>query len=481
MEIPSRSELLAVYNQGPDAVISLFEHLYKIIDTHEQRIKHLEDILSKDSHNSSKPPSTDGFKKGNKRTRSLRRKSTKKPGGQPGHKGSTLKQVTNPDHVIPHHCKGVCSCGQVIFGQPVTGHVKRQVFDIPPSKITVTEHQSDIVRCSCGSVHVADFPLSVTNDVQYGENIKAYSTYLMNYQLLPYERTQELLNDLFGVSLSQGTLVSINQRAGFLLDETIDTIKKNLRSAEVAHFDESGFYINGERQWIHTAGTSDLTYYAFHHKRGYKAMDAIGILPLFKGRAIHDHLLSYFRYDCEHGLCNTHHLRELIFVEERYDQLWAQKLKVHLLAIKDAVENAKLHDKIELPVHVLKKFRYTYNQIVRQGLLENPPPPKSGKRGKTAQGKPRNLLNSLNDFANDTLAFMYDFNVPFDNNLAERDIRMIKLQQKISGCFRSETGALNFCKIRSYISTVRKKGVKVLNALVKIFNTNNPQICLLPE
>jgi transposase len=481
MEIPNRDQLLALYNQGPDAVIALIEMLYKTIDAHEKRIKHLEDILAKDSHNSSKPPSTDGFNKPKKKTKNLRQKSGKKPGGQPGHKGITLKQVAHPDHIISHHCKGSCHCGRELFGQPVTDSIKRQVFDIPPLKIVVTEHQADIVMCACGAIHIADFPSSVTNDVQYGENIKAFSTYLMNYQLLPYERTQELFDDLFGVSLSQGTLASINKRAGNLLYKTNDTIKKSLIVSDVVHFDESGFYINGERQWIHTAGTSQLTYYDFHRKRGQKAMDAIGILPVFKGRAIHDHLLSYFHYDCVHGLCNTHHLRELIFVEERYDQPWAHRLKEHLLAIKNAVENAKSHDKTKLPDYILKKFRSTYKRIVEQGLKANPPPPKSGKRGKTAQGKPRNLLKRLNDFANETLAFMYDFNVPFDNNLAERDIRMIKLQQKISGCFRSETGAINFCKIRSYISTVRKQGKNVLEALTKIFKINNSDICLLPK
>ena len=481
VDIPSREQLLALYNQGPDAVIALIEMLYKTINAHEKRIKHLEDILEKDSHNSSKPPSTDGFKKPKKQTKNLRRKSGKKPGGQPGHKGTTLKQVANPDHTIHYPCKGSCHCGRNLLDQSVTGHIKRQVFDIPPLKISVTEHQADIVRCTCGSIHIADFPPSILNDVQYGENIKAFSTYLMNYQLLPYERTQELFNDIFDVSLSQGTLASINKRAGTLLDKTTDTIKENLMLSDVVHFDESGFYINGERQWIHTAGTSDLTYYDFHHKRGHKAMDAIGILPKFTGRAIHDHFSSYFQYDCDHGLCNAHHLRELIFIEERYNQPWAQKLREHLLTIKDAVENAKSLGKTKLSRDVLKKYRTTYKRIIRQGLKANPPPPKSGKRGKTAQGKPRNLLNRLNDFANETLAFMYDFNVPFDNNLAERDIRMIKLQQKISGCFRSETGALNFCKIRSYISTVRKKGENVLQALAKIFKINNPNICLLAE
>lgn len=406
MEIPSKEQILALYHQGPDAVIALVEMLYKTIDVHEKKIKHLEDILVKNSHNSSKPPSTDGFNKPTKETKNLRRKSGKKPGGQPGHKGTTLNQVANPDHIIPHPCKGHCHCGRDLFAQTVTGQIKRQVFDIPPLKITVTEHQADIVMCTCGTIHIADFPTSVVNDVQYGENIKAYSTYLMNYQLLPYERTQQLFDDLFGASLSQGTLASINKRAGNLLDKTNDTIKESLVLADVVHFDESGFYINGERQWIHTAGTSDLTYYDFHRKRGHKAMDAIGILPVFEGRAIHDHLPSYFLYDCDHGLCNSHHLRELIFVEERYDQPWAHKLKEHLLTIKDAIENAKSHDLTKLPDYRLKKFRSAYKRIVGQGLKANPPPPKSGKRGKTAQGKPRNLLNRLNDFANETLAFM---------------------------------------------------------------------------
>ena len=480
MELPSKEQIRAIYQQGPDAVIALVETLCNIINSHEKRIKHLEDILAKDSHNSSKPPSSDGFKNAAKNN-NLRVKTGKKPGGQPGHKGTTLKQVDNPDHIIPHHCKGSCEkCGSDLADQTVIDFEKRQVFDIPVPKIEVTEHRADIVECSCGEIHQAEFPSSVTNEVQYGETLKAYSTYLMNYQLIPYERTQELLDDLFQAPVSQGTLASINQRTGKLLEHTVESIKDKIINANIAHFDESGFYINGKREWIHTAGTTDLTYYTFHHRRGQEAMDDIGILPSFQGRAIHDHLQAYFTYECDHGLCNTHHLRELIFVDERYDQPWAANLKKHLLDIKDAVENAKAAGKSSLSPYKLKKFRSTYLKLVTQGLQANPPPPKSGKRGKTAQGKPRNLLIRLDGHVNETLAFMYDFKVPFDNNLAERDIRMIKLQQKISGCFRSETGAMNFCRIRSYISTIKKQGHNVLDALKNIFYVNNPDICLLP-
>lgn len=481
MELPTRDQIRAVYHLGPDAVIALTETLCGVIRSHEQRIKHLGDIIAKDSHNSSKPPSSDKPKKASRKVVNSRTKSGKKPGGQPGHPGSTLQKVDTPDHTISYHCEGSCdACGRDLANQAVVDTEKHQVFDIPVPKIEVTEHQADVVRCACGAIHTALFPESAANEVQYGPNVKAYSTYLMNYQLLPYERTKQLFTDLFGISISQGTLFSINQRAATLLEATSSSIHTTLSHAPVVHFDESGLYINGDRQWLHVAGTPDLTYYAVHASRGRKAMDEIGILPEYKGRAIHDHYASYLGYECDHGLCNSHHLRELIFVHERHEQPWANELKKHLLYIKDAVECAQAKGETSLSAIELERFKSKYLKLIEVGFKANPPPPKSGKKGRTAQGKPRNLLTRFNDFADETLAFMYDFEVPFDNNLAERDIRMIKLQQKISGCFRSESGAETFCRIRSYISTIKKQGKNILEALANVFAVNNPQVCLLP-
>lgn len=472
----NRDEIKAVYDRGPEAVIDLVVHLFAII--HEQqvqiasltaRVSELEDRLAKDSHNSSKPPSSDSFKK---KTTSLREPSGKKSGGQPGHTGHTLLKVETPDHVIMHEVTQCLSCGAELSNLAAADYECRQVFDLPPLKLEVTEHRAEIKQCPCcGTCTTGGFPEAVTRSVQYGTGIKALALYLMNYHLLPLRRTSEILEDIFGQAIAEATLA---EAATFCAEELTDTearLKEGLRLAEVGHFDETGMYVCGKRLWLHVASTESLTHYACHPKRGFEATAEIEILPAFTGRAMHDGLRSYFVYECGHALCNAHHLRELTFIEEQFGQAWAGKMKALLREIKRQVGEAKARGEACLEADRIAEFEQRYAEILQQGFAVEATrePPPSGKRGRKRQSKAKNLLDRLSAYRGETLAFMYDFRVPFDNNLAERDLRMMKVQQKISGCFRTGAGATSFCRIRSYVSTMRKQGHNVLTALKSVF------------
>lgn len=477
----NREEIKAIYDQGPEAVIALVERLFEIIEPQQEqiakltaRVKELEDQLAKDSHNSSKPPSSDGF------TRKSRRKgqqSGKKPGGQPGHRGHTLKMVENPDWIIVHSPLQCQFCGGSLEESEVIEIERRQVFDLPEVKLEVVEHRAETKGCRrCQQLTKGEFPANVSNNVQYGERIKARAIYLMDYQLLPFERTSEAMEDLFGASISEGTLEAAVDRCAEELEEVEETIKQGIEKAEVGHFDETGMYVNGKRQWLHVASTKTLTHYGHHEKRGKEAMDEIGILPNFTGRSVHDGLSSYHSYECEHALCNAHHLRELTFIEEQFQQGWAGKMKALLVEIKQCVEQAKQMGAQSLDAATVQKFEQKYQELLNEGFEANPPAVESvalsGKRGRKKQSKAKNLLDRLKKYRQEVLAFMYDFRVPFDNNLAERDLRMMKVKQKISGCFRTIEGAAAFCRIRGYISTLKKQGKNILAAIESIFAGN---------
>jgi transposase len=389
--------------------------------------------------------------------------------------------VAKPDHVIHHGVKACGGCRRSLKAQRPDGWVKRQVFDLPPQRIEVTEHQAEIKVCQhCGHHNQGEFPLDVRQPVQYGSRLKSLSVYLANYQFIPYERQEEFFQDVLRHPISQGTLVHMNQDCSEKLQEAEQAIREGITRAAISHHDESGVYIDKRRQWLHVAGTPHLTAYFTHPKRGKEAMDEMGILPRKNAdsRAIHDHLESYYQYEnCQHGLCNAHHLRELIFVEEEHGQAWAKKMKLLLVRMKNAVDKAKESGKDSLPPRRIRRFERAYDQILREGFKSNPAPvipegaPK--RRGRKKQSKPKNLLDRLDQDRQDVLAFLYDFRVPFDNNQAERDVRMVKTKQKVSGCFRSEQGAKAFCRIRGYISTARKNGVAILEALRRAF-TGNP-------
>ena len=478
-----------IYDSGKAAVISKLvelsseiEALKRIIMAQQHRIRQLENQLAKDSHNSSQPPSSDGYKK-QKRTKSQRSKTNRKVGGQQGHQGHTLEMVDNPDHI--ETCpleQEYCDCGQSLKGKTATGYERRQVIDIPPVKLEVTEYRAEIIDCDCGIRHVASFPDGVNAPVQYGTRLKSRIIYLMNYQYLPYDRLSELVEDWYGRKISLGTVFNYNKSCYHRLAETEQKIKQNIIQSKVAGFDESGASINGENLWIHSSSTDDYCYYACHEKRGKQAMDAIGILPQFTGTAVHDHWKSYFRFDCDHGLCNSHHLRELQYIGERYDQAWSGNMKKLLLEIKAAVDTAKELNENCLANSVLKLFEKRYQHIILAGYEANPPPKVENenrrsavagrKRGRVKQSEPLNFLDRLKDYSKETLTFMYDFDVPFDNNLSERDIRMMKLRLKISGTFRSKLGADMFCRIRGFIATSKKQGINVLEAIEGIWTGN---------
>jgi len=464
----NREEILSVYNAGPEAVIKLVLSMSDQTEELKERIKVLEGILGQNSSNSGKPPSTDWPTK----QKSLRGKSGKLPGGQKGHKGHNLKMVEVPDSIKVHKVSTCSSCGGCLEDIEPVGYRKRQVFDLPPIKVEVTEHRAEEKLCPhCGHKNEASFPEDVSQPTQYGPRIKAVCTYLSQYQLLPYERTSELFSDLFGTSLSAATIVNANRVCFEALESVEDNIKQQIIVSPVVHFDETGMYVDVSRWWLHVASTKYLTYYAAHPRRGKAATDEIDILPNFKGTAVHDCWNTYFKYKCDHGLCNVHHLRDLKAVEELNIQKWTINMTSLLMEIKKTVDIKKLvADKLEQ--NKINGFKKRYDRIIKAGLGQNPiAKVRDGtkKRGRIKQSKAKNLLDRLKVHWRETLAFMYDFSIPFDNSQAERDVRMMKVQQKISGTFRSVDGAKTFCRIRGYISTVRKNSFSVIDAIQAAF------------
>lgn len=455
----SREELLAIIAEQAQLIAEL-----------QAGVKALDAQLAKDSHNSHRPPSTDPP---HRRTKSLRQPSGKKPGGQPGHPGQTLRLFDKPDRVVEHRSNECASCGASLIGTASSELERRQVIDLPPLRLEVTEHQVHRVSCpKCGQTTSGSFPVDVAQLVQYGPRLQALVVYLLVYQLLPYDRTWQMVSDLFGVAPSPGTFETAVARCADELAESEGQIKQAITKAEVAHFDESGLSIEGELRWLHVASTPRLTYYAAHHNRGKVATDDLGVLPKFSGYAIHDAWSAYLAYrHCRHGLCNAHHLRELVFLVEQESQRWAKTMRILLLWAKRRVDEAKRVGKSQLEAKTLRVLEQRYQRILAVGLKLNPPPegPRPpGKRGRRKQTKARNMLERLQRHQAAVLAFAYDFRVPFDNSLAERDIRMLKLKQKISGCFRSEHGAEAFCRIRGYLSTLRKQALPMLAALERV-------------
>jgi len=417
------------------------------------------------SKNSSKPPSSDPNRK-----KKRRKPSDNPPGGQKGHVGKTLQKIDDPDEII------VIPVDQHSLpkGQyKEVGFETRQVFDIDISRF-VTEYQAQVLENDQGKRFTASFPDDVTKAVQYGDQLKAHAVYLSQYQLLPYKRIQAYFTDQLQMPLSEGSLYNFNQQAYAQLAEFEKISKDHLARADAAHADETGININGKRHWLHCMSNTAWTHYFPHQKRGKDAMDEINILPRFHGILCHDHWKPYYRYECTHALCNAHHLRELTRAWEQDKQQWAREMKSLLKQINQAVDQAGG----SLNPDDAEKFRQCYRSVLKKAQRECPPPKQpegKPKRGRLKRSKARNLLERLINYEDDVLRFMENRLVPFSNNRGENDIRMTKVQQKISGCFRSMTGAKMFCRIRGYLSTCRKQGLSATDAMSLVFKGELPE------
>jgi transposase len=438
------------------------------------RVQELQAQLAKDSHNSSKPPSSDGLRR---KPKSLREKSGKQRGAQPGHPGHRVSLVAAPDTVEIHR-PSHCSACQHELPPDAPSWVKRcQVSELPALRLQVSEHQILHVRCpSCGATTAAEAPADVRAPQQYGPRLRALCAYLTQQQFVPYARVREVVTDVFGAALSVGTLVNLVRQGAERLVGVEHEIKAALRQERVLHHDETGLRVAGAEgarlEWTHVTCTPTLTHYARHPARGATALEAIGILPGFTGVSVHDGWMSYRHFQsARHALCNAHHLRELTFVEEELQQEWAGNLKTLLREMRTAVEQARSAGAAWLERGVRDDFIARYEALLGDGLAQNPLPPPVGppRRGRRKQSPVRNLLDRLWTYQHEALRFLDDFAVPFDNNQAERDLRMVKVQQKVSGTFCSDAGADAFCRIRSVCSTWRKQGRSVLDALTHAF------------
>ena len=434
------------------------------------RVTELEGRLAKNSRNSSKPPSSDGYAK--PAPRSLREKSGRRPGKQAGQPGANLQAVTDPDAVITHVPAVCSSCGDRVDGAVSAGVRTRQVFDLPPIRLQVTEHRAHAARCRCGRLTWARFPAEASAATCYGPGVAALGAYLLGRQHLPVARAAELMSDVLQAPVSTGFLAGVLSRARDGLGCFAATVREQIRDADVAHFDETGARIAGKLGWVHVASTGVGTVYHLAAGRGKASIDVGGILPGFTGVAVHDGLAAYRQYDIPHGLCGAHHLRELIGMAETCGQDWCDELAELLTQMQRQVVAAKVRGEGALPARALARFRREYRALIAEGKQLNPPPPRTGKRGRPALGPAGSLLRRLDDYQDDVLRFAYDFRVPFDNNQAERDIRMIKLQQKISGGWRTTEGAEAFLAVRSYLSTARKQGHNAMTVLRDLFNGN---------
>lgn len=435
-----------------------------------ERVAGLEARVGRNSRNSSAPPSSDNPFTKKPAPKSLRPRSGRRPGKQPGQPGSGLEARADPD-IVRVHVPGCCAgCGADLGQADVVGEQRRQVFDLPAIRVEVTEHRAQTRRCGCGRETSAVFPDQARAPRCYGPALAAVATYLLARQHLPVARVAELLSCCMGVRVSTGWVAGLLPNAEARLTGFAALTRAQLREAPVAHFDETGARVAGKLWWIHVACTQSLTSYHRAPSRGSTSADLGQVLPGFAGVAVHDGLTSYRRYELDHGLCNAHHLRELVALTETSpDRAWPQAMIDLLVEIKNAVDHAQVAGQTMLAPTALSQYQRRYRALISQGWVTDPPPPPTGRRGRPTLGTARSLLRRLDIYQDDVLRFAADFTVPFDNNQAERDIRMIRLQQKISGTWRSEAGADAFLAVRSYLSTAHKQGHDALEVLRNLF------------
>jgi len=460
----TEQEAIEFCKNNPEAAAKIILMVEKL----EARIKELEDKLNMNSSNSSKPPSSDNKLS---KKRDTQKSSEKKRGGQKGHKGSNLKKVERPDKIIELKSKKCKHCNSDISKVKSSHISKRQEFDIPPIKIAVTEYQRHTVCCPhCQTVNEEPFPNHLQATTQYGNNLKAWVSYLNTQHMLPYERIAELIEDMISHKISVGSIYNFLSENSDNLEAFEERLKRELLGVEVLHADETGVNVKGKLKWIHTATSNRAVHYAVHDKRGKEAIDAIDILPQYKGILLHDHWAPYNHYtEITHSFCNAHILRELQSEIDRNDKKWAKELQILLKEANKTVRKHKEEEKPSLSSEIREDIIKKYEKITKEAIKTYPPPEKSNKRGRKKQEKGKNLLDRLIKYQIETLRFIADFRVPFTNNLAERDLRMIKVKQKISGTFASFAGAEFFCRIKSFIATLKKNSLSVLQGLRDAF------------
>lgn len=462
-QLAQRDELI----QQPQALLTeqnaVIEHYGEQMSNLSEQVKSLRDRLAKDSHNSHLPPSSDRFVR---KAKSLRQRSEKKSGGQAGHPGSSLPFSSAPDEIIELQVEQCEVCQQDLPAVAACGRERRQVVDLPSPRVVVQEYRAEQKRCPhCQQITIAPFPAGVQAPVQYGPHVGATTVYLVQQQLLPLARTCEVMRDLLGVQMSEGTVSDLIQRCAGELANVEQQITEALKETEIIHQDETGLYVAGKRHWMHVTCTPTLTHYHVDVSRGQRALEAIGILAHFTGISIHDGWGSYFLYGGEHAACLVHVLRDLVFLAEQGVQ-WAAALKTLLLDMKKATEQAREQGKRWLDPLEVVDWEAQFLRLLDEGDQAHPratAPP--GQRGRCKHSEARNLLDRLRKQQKAVLTFLEDLRVDFDNNLAERDLRMVKVQQKVSGCFRSIAGAQAFARIRGYLSTLRKQGRPLLSSL----------------
>lgn len=447
------------YEELAALVVSLQARIAEL----EARNAALEARVGADSSNSDRPPSSDGLGKPPPKPRSLRGNRGRQPGGQPGHRGETLRQVSVPDHKRVHE-PGLCrGCGRGLAGRPVTGIERRQVFDLPPKAVEVTEHQLVERECACGHRTRAAAPAGVDAPVQYGPRIAAIVVYLYVAQFLSKSRTAQALADLFGTPMSGGTVAALTARAAGRLDGFLDLVRQRITAAQVAGFDETGLRVAGKLHWIHCARTGKYTLIGCYAKRGRQGIDGLGVLTRFRGVAVHDAWAPYDAYPAaQHQLCCAHVARELQAVTDATGAPWAAKAAIAIVAMQRLVADAKAAGHDQTDDTLLKRHIRRYREAAVAGA--NQTAARSSPLMKSHNALALRLISRQRDY----LRFTHDWRVPPDNNGTERDIRMVKLRQKISGCLRTLAGAQQFCAIRSYLSTAAKHGTNTFNALIML-------------
>ena len=468
------SSLSQLSHAEKDALILIMQEQIAVL---QQMVAQLQDRLNMNSRNSSKPPSSDGLNK--PAPKSLRVAGKKQTGGQKGHPGSTLCQATQPDKIVIHGVPDQCQACQGKLKFAYVGET-RQVFDLPLLQFEVTEHHAMQAICSCGQVHTGEFPAGVNAAVQYGPRALAAMVHLNQNHAVSVQRTAALMKDFFGLAVSQATVVKAALAGADILQSTVQGIGQAAVSSTVLHADETGMRVAKKLHWLHVLATDTLTWMGCHPKRGTEAFDALALLQQFQGVLVHDGWIPYKALLCQHALCNAHHLRELTYLFEEQGQAWAGDM-IEVLTYASHLDNVHCADG-QSPNYEAQKYqskvrdlRDLYDAILTQAQVDNPMAPSTGKRGRPKQSKATNLIGRLRDYSDDVWRFMTQADVPFTNNLAEQTVRMPKVKQKVSGCFRTLQGAQTYCVIRSYCATMHKQGANIFESLVAAFKGTPPQ------